>query len=147
MTSAGTEKPKTAKARPVTVKLLPVPNAPGTYRNQHVPSSTGFYRLTLVGADAEDSAATTVIEVASQFEFDHPAANRARLAELVSPSVGGGVVELGEIAGLPGRIQSKKKQTIEPGEEFSLWANPLCLGLLAALLGLEWAIRKRSNLA
>ena len=135
-----------ARPAPVTVRLLPVPGAPGTYKLRYPPRRTGYYKLSLVGFDAGAAAATS-IEVASQFEFDHPEANRARLAELTNPGVGGGIVELKDLSLVPERIESKRKQVVEPGDQFSLWANPLALGLMTILLGIEWTVRKRSNMA
>ena len=70
-----------------------------------------------------------------------------RLAELTNAGVGGGLVELKDLAALPDRIESKRQQVIEPGDHFPLWANPLALGLMTLLLGTEWAVRKRSNMA
>jgi len=151
--SAGGSEEGTGRAAPWkdTITLKPVMSAPGTptgvYKRQFVPPRTGLYRLTLVGSEADGAAATVSIEVASQFEFDHPEANRIRLAELTDPEKGGRIVELKDFAGLPKSILSKKKQTLEPGDQFSLWANPLALGLLAILLGIEWAVRKRANMA
>ena len=134
------------RAPPVTVQLMPVPGSPGTYKLRYVPQRTGFYKLSLTGYEA-GAAATTSIEVASQFEFDHPEANRVRLAELTDAGVGGGIVELKDLAALPERIDSKRKQVVEQGDQLALWANPLALGLMTALFGVEWMLRKRANMA
>ncbi len=130
-----------------TLTLAPVPGAPGTYKRQYTPPRTGYYKLEMEGGEPGGSAATANFEVASQFEFDRPEANRVRLAELTDPSLGGGVVELAALDRLPDSIASRKKQTIEPGDQFSLWANPLVLGLMVTLLGIELVVRKRSNMA
>jgi hypothetical protein len=145
-TEAGDEEDKAAPVRGQ-VALKPVPGAPGTYKAQYVPPRTGFYKLSIIGSESVGAAANTSIEVASQFEFDHPETNRVRLAELIDPSVGGGLVELGAVGTLPDRIESRKEQVIERGSEIALWANPLMLFLMVILLGTEWAIRKRANMA
>ncbi len=147
MTAGADEDDSAGVDPPMIVKLPPVPNAPGAYRREFVPRRTGYYKLSVVGTGEDSLAATTNIEVASQFEFDHPEMNRARLAELIDPSTGGRVVELRELRSLPDVIESKKKQVFEAGRPDALWANPLCLGLMALLLGVEWAVRKRSNMA
>jgi hypothetical protein len=128
------------------VKLTPIMNAEGVFTGRYVPPRTGYYRLRLDGA-AGGPGTSTNIEVASQFEFDHPEANPVRLAELTDEANGGGLVELKDAGGLPDRIQSRKEQIIEPGDSFSLWANPLALILIVLLLGIEWTVRKRANLA
>jgi hypothetical protein len=130
-----------------TIKLDPVPGAPGTYKKQYPPPRTGYYKLTLLGPEGGGAAATTSIAVASQYENDHPESNPVRLAELTDLTAGGGVVDLRDIGRIPDRIESKKEQVIEPGDQFSLWANPLALGLIVLLLGIEWTVRKRSNMA
>jgi hypothetical protein len=57
------------------------------------------------------------------------------------------VYELGELPKLIERIESKKESTIEPSHTWRLWTNPLTMGLFVLLLGIEWAVRKRSNMA
>ena len=89
---------------------------------------------------------TVSIVVASQYETDHPEANRVKMAELTSEKAGG-IVTLADLAALPDQITSRTRRRIEPGGEFHLWSNPLCLGLIVLLLGIEWTVRKRSNLA
>jgi hypothetical protein len=133
--------------------LRPVPGAPGTFKGQFAPPQTGFYKLS-VGSGA--GAGAVSIEVASQFEFDRPEANRVRLAEMAEASGGDEgsegkatkrVYELGELPKLIERIESKKESTIEPSHTWRLWTNPLTMGLFVLLLGIEWAVRKRSNMA
>ncbi len=146
LANVGEDDDPTDRPPPVTVRLLPVPGAPGTYKLRYPPRRTGFYKLSLVGFES-GAAATTSFEVASQFEFDRPEANRIRLAELTNTGLGGGLVELANLAKLPDRIESKRRQVVEQGDPFPLWTNPLALGLMALLLGTEWAVRKQSNMA
>jgi len=147
MTAAGGKDKGGVKAKADTIELKAAPNAPGIYKRQYWPARTGYYKLTLVGSEAGGAASGITIEVASQFEFDHPEANRVLLRELTESTNGGGLVELDRFRALPDRIKSKRKRIVERAGEFSLWDSPLVLGLLALLLGVEWAVRKRSNMA
>jgi hypothetical protein len=127
------------------LKLRAVPGAPGTFKRQYVPPRTGFYKLSV--GRGSGGVGSVSIEVASQFEFDRPEANRVRLAELAESSSEGRVVELGELPALVESIESKKEETIERSGTWRLWTNPLTMGLFALLLGIEWAVRKRANMA
>jgi hypothetical protein len=142
----GDEKGKKRDPIRTEAKLVKIMNAEGVYTGKFTPPRTGYYKLWLAGTSGGPGTSTS-IEVASQIESDRPEANRVRLAELTDEGAGGGLIELKDLAGLPDRIESRKEQIVEPGDSFSLWANPLALMLIVLLLGIEWTVRKRANMA
>ncbi len=120
---------------------------PAEYQARFTPEGAGYYQLSVIDDPAGGSAATAFIQVAGDPEFRRLRANMARLEELTEASSGGAVVALNELRELPDQIEDRSEEAVIPGGEFSLWANPLVLGLMALLLGAEWWLRKRANMA
>jgi len=151
----GEEATDTEKAEQV-VALEPVARADGIFIHRYYPKYNGYYKLALVGAEA-GAASTTNFEVSSQKEFKNPEANPVRLRDLTDANEAGyfykdftlqrPVKDRMDFASIPDRIESKKETMVERGDELSLWANPLALGLMTLLLGIEWTLRKRANMA
>ncbi|MFO7900947.1 MAG: hypothetical protein R6V58_18060, partial [Planctomycetota bacterium] len=120
---------------------------PAEYRARYTPKGAGYYQLSVVGHGAGGSATTAFVQVKGDPEFKRLRANIARLQQLTEPSSGGATVGFDELAALPDRIVDRSEEVVVPGGEYSLWANPLALGLMALLLGSEWWLRKRANMA
>jgi hypothetical protein len=95
--------------------------------------------------DEEEEAEHYFAATRPRIEFDDPGMRRELLTQVAKAS-GGVFVELHELSTLADKL-SQRKLTLEPRrEERTLWNAPGIVLLVTLFLGLEWLIRKRSDL-
>jgi hypothetical protein len=71
---------------------------------------------------------------------------RAESLLRLAKQTGAEYVPLAEAAGLPDRIENASQVRTTRGADEPLWDNGWVLGLIAALLAIEWGLRRRSHL-
>jgi hypothetical protein len=128
----------------VDVPLQRVPTQPGMFTGQYqAPAALGDYTVTIKGEQAEGKAAFRV--QMPQLEFDAPALAEDELRRLADDTKGT-YFDLGNVDGLPDAINASRPLRTVPGQT-PLWDTWTLLILAVLLLGAEWLIRKRSDLA
>jgi MG2 domain len=132
-----------AEGEPVEVELLAVPGQPGMFAGEWLASETGDYSVNVKGEEAEGRADFAVRM--PQLEFDHPAMDRETLA-VVAECSGGKFFRLEDLDKLAAAISTSRPLVTEE-DESPLWDRWGMLILLVLVLGAEWLIRKRSDLA
>ena len=80
----------------------------------------------------------------AQLEFENPAMQKT-LLEKVGSNSGGEFVALDQLSKLPEKISQKVTKVRQQNEQ-KLWDNWLFLLLITLIAGLEWAIRKKTDL-
>ena len=147
------------------VVLLPIVGRDGWFagRCAVTRAGAGLVRITLPGGGAPASAparATTsaptsapqAAELVRYFAAQRPDVEMRRLAlaeeELKALAVhtGGRYVTLADASRLPTEIKSAAQTRVDRGPVRDLWDRTWLLLLLAALLGVEWALRRRNQL-
>ncbi len=122
--------------------LTKKPNQPGVYTGTWPASAEGRFRMTLLN-ETEGEAVVTV--AAPQLEMEDPGLHEALLKELAS-TTGGKFVYLHQLDQLRDALTNRDRVTSERRDEITLWNAPGVMVALALLLGLEWFLRKRSDL-
>lgn len=114
----------------------------GSFSGKYVPAETGAYTLSLSYREEKAVAGFRVAE--RLVEFDNPALNKRGMAAWAKLS-GGNVYDPWALEALPDEIVVKAKQAhVHTLDE--LWDAPLWAFLFAGLAGVEWFLRKWSNL-
>ena len=80
----------------------------------------------------------------AQLEFENPAMQKT-LLEKIGAGSGGEFVALDQLHKLPEKI-AQKVTKVRQQSELKMWDNWLFLLLITLLAGLEWAIRKKTDL-
>ena len=124
----------------VTVTLRQDPVAPGWFRGVHIPRSLGDHTVRLPEGESKPF---TVDPPA--LEFQDSKLDEAVLNGLAN-TTGGSYSTLAAFASVPERIVDERQTIVTSDDPIPLWDNPLCLGLLVALLTLEWILRKLNRL-
>jgi hypothetical protein len=102
----------------------------GYYRGLWQPRGTGSYRLSYT--DERGKAVTAAVEVVrSGRELRRPIIDREALGTLAD-ATGGGLLELDQLAQLPGALKGEAVTVTKTNEE-SIWDNWLTLVLLVGL--------------
>jgi hypothetical protein len=125
------------------------PGRPGWYRGQFVPRQTGTHvvRIDLPGAGSAVNTVRAELHVGqADREFRHTRLNRESLKALASHSAGGRYLDIHQSRELASLIPSKTSSLVLTGQPEPLWDRWWTLAVLAALLGTEWAVRKRARL-
>ena len=126
-----------------TVVLNAVKDQPGLFKGEYVPAAEGDYLLALQGEEEEAERAFKA--VVPHIEFDDPGM-RAELLQQLSAATKGSFVPLADLGKLINELK-EQKHVLEPRrEERTLWNAPGVIVLFALLFGLEWFLRKRSDL-
>ncbi len=126
-----------------TVVLTAKPDQPGTYTGTWTAAAVGSWALGL--QDQRDAEGPVVSVVAPRIELEDPGLRESLLREVAKAS-GGSFTYLHELPSLVQRLTVTERQTALRREELTLWNAPGVMILLALLLGLEWFLRKRSDL-
>lgn len=116
---------------------------PGVFQGEFIPAVEGRFRVTIKGEEEETEHLFAA--VTPRIEFDDPGMRRELLQQVADAS-GGAFVYLHELDRLAEKLKARR-HTVEPRrEERTLWNAPGIVILFTLLLGLEWFIRKRSDL-
>jgi hypothetical protein len=78
-------------------------------------------------------------------EFAEPQLNRG-LLKLLAAESGGACLNLDQLQNLSARIPDRRESLVTRSKPLELWDTWRVLLLLVALLGVEWAVRKRYHL-
>lgn len=131
------------------VELEAVPDSPGLYQGFFTPElgkeeKTGRFQLAPALGDEAVANAPSFDVTAVPLEQLQPAMQKELLTKMAELS-GGKYVPITELPNLPKLIGGEGRTTVIRKER-ELWDLPLVLGLALALGGVEWFIRRRSNL-
>lgn len=112
----------------------------GVYRGLFRPSASGRFEVGIDDAAGASGVSRSFVVKAPSLEFEHPEMNVSLMRRLAQIS-GGEYFPLERIEELPGRLsQIRERVVTEVPDE--LWDSPLLLLLFAALVILEWSLRK-----
>jgi hypothetical protein len=128
--------------------LPPAPNGRGWFETTFLPPAQGALEVSLPMPDDEPGAKPSSVTVTVRLpdvEFAEPALDEALLSQIAAET-SGAYVQPGEVAGLPLRIPSLTEHVVVAGAPVPLWDRWETVGLVAALLAIEWALRKRSRM-
>jgi hypothetical protein len=119
---------------------------PGTFSGEWVPSNEGHFRLTLAGTTPDDPGDERIVDVVpSRLELDDNGMRRDLLQQ-VAQTTSASFVTLDQLPKLTEVLKATQKEGAVRREERTLWNAPGVMILLALFLGLEWFLRKRSDL-
>lgn len=129
-----------------TVLLAARKDQPGTFSGEWIPVAEGRHRLSLPGTGGDDPGDERMVDVVpSRLELDD-AGMRQDLLEQIAQVSGGSYVPLERLPTLAEALAAKGREGDLRREERSLWNAPFVILLLVLCLGLEWFLRKRSDL-
>ena len=134
--------------KPNPVDLARVQGKTGTFTKSFTATQTGSWEAYIEDASmpGEDREQTISFEVViPSIEKDNAILDKATL-ETVAQRTGGAFVPLHAVADLPAMIRAEPDRIAKDTENRELWDDPLWLVLIAALLGLEWILRKAVRL-
>jgi hypothetical protein len=125
----------------IKVLLLKDKTRDGYYEGQYHPDDTGLYRI-WAGEEDESTRATAKFTVfIPDREDDEPILDVATLKELAAESAGGKFFPVDEVGRLNEEIQ-KNDVMLRETKEDDLWDSPLVFLVFAAIITLEWILRK-----
>jgi hypothetical protein len=126
--------------------VLPArPGHPGVFTGEWPAADPGTWRITIEGATGEDAVERRINVVSPNRELDD-AGCRADLLERLAASTGGAYRPIERARELAELVAARARAGDRLHEERPVWNAPGLLLLLALLLGLEWFLRKRSDL-
>lgn len=132
-------------APPQRVTLRPDLSNPGLYEGYYSPLRPGRYRMEANSSDAELSS-TTEFQVADiNPEMANADMQRERLEKMAELSGGKSLTAM-QLHALPSLL-NRELHTTTVRTDRSLWDNGWVVGLLVALLGFEWILRRRYDLS
>lgn len=130
-------------AEPAEVELRAVPSQPGMFAGEWLATEIGDYAVSVKG-EAGEGRADFAVRM-PQLEFDNPAMDEKSLRG-VAQATGGKFFTLEDLDKLAEAIKTSRPLVTEE-DEATLWDRWATLVLLGLVLGAEWLIRKRSDLA
>lgn len=125
----------------------PDPDSPGGRRSPLPPLPPADYRLRAameVGDDRIESAWTELTVDAYSVEYRNPKPDRPALRALAHRS-GGRPLDLEDLDGWSSQLETAPREKTRLSR-FDLWASGWLFGLFLALVGTEWALRRRWGL-
>ncbi|MHC4248057.1 MAG: hypothetical protein ACYS9X_02910 [Planctomycetota bacterium] len=125
------------------VALAAQKESKGVFQGEYRPPAAGAYRVVI--QDEEDEAEHEFAVVVPRIEFDDPGMRRDLLEKMAAAS-GGAFVTIDRLDELEELLAAKKHELEPRREERTLWNAPAIIVLVTALLGIEWLLRKRSDL-
>ncbi|MCX7805903.1 MAG: hypothetical protein N3A38_12035, partial [Planctomycetota bacterium] len=132
-----------------TLDLKAVAGRAGYYEGSFIPSGVGAISISVpLEGDRpgeEMKAAKQVRVEPPRLEFADSRLDKATLRELAGRS-GGGYFEVDEIGRIPDAIPMRRQSAVVAGKPIELWDRWALLLAVAALLTVEWALRKRYRL-
>jgi hypothetical protein len=114
---------------------------PGCYEGQ-IALKKGEWNIKVEKYESEGELKLLIRK--AQLEFENPAMQKS-LLEKIAVSSGGEFIAMDQISKLPEKI-SQKVTKVRQQSEFKMWDNWLFLLLITLLAGIEWAIRKKTDL-
>lgn len=130
--------------QPQRVTLRPDAGSTGLYEGSFSPTRTGRYRVEANSGDRE-LANTTEFQVADiESEMANTDMQIERLRRIAELS-GGECISMLEFGKLPELLKTEPYEASYT-TQFALWDSGLVAGLLVALLGAEWILRRRYDL-
>ena len=134
------------KARKITLRPDPKKKAKGHYEAQVKLIEIGTFELTAMRGDptrADAVAGKTITVTLPQEEFRHPEADLDTMRTLAPEGMFLQTHEADRLA----ELVPAGKLTVSRDVLRDLWDVPLTLALLVLLLGVEWVVRKKHNMA
>ncbi len=133
--------------------LTPEPGAHGYFRAEFITTnSTGRFRVTIKD-ELDEGAHADFNVVIPQIEMENPDMRKDLLEGLAKTSAKGVVDEKTHVrmyyadqAGDIAKDINQAQKTTEERQESPLWSSPLLLLLFTFCMGMEWLLRKRSDL-
>ncbi|HYF48674.1 MAG TPA: hypothetical protein VEJ63_04680 [Planctomycetota bacterium] len=138
------------EANQVKVELTPEPGQRGMYRGEAIAGADGTFRVTL--KDEEDEKAYADYKVViPQVEMESPDMKKELLDNVARSSVRATEGAKAKMyfpnqAGEMIKDLNESQRPVDERKENTLWDAPILLILFTILMGLEWFIRKRSDL-
>lgn len=132
----------------VEVTLAPAAQGRGWYEATLLPPAQGTLEVSLGLPDDDPGAKPATVSVAVRLpdvEFADPVLDEALLAGIAAET-SGALLQPADVAGLPERIPSLTEHTRSARAPIPLWDRWQTVALIAGLLALEWALRKRSRM-
>lgn len=127
--------------------LLPTAQG-GWFEGLILPPAQGVLELTLPMPDDDPGAKPASVSVTVRLpdvEFADPVLDEKTLSSIAAET-SGALVAPAEVAALAERIPSLTEHSLSARAPIPLWDRWETIALIAALLALEWAIRKRSRM-
>jgi len=121
---------------------------PGLYRASFLTLAPGVHRIDVDATRGGQSLGRTSVQVlagGTDPEFVDPRRNDAVLRRL-GEATGGALLEASALDGLPDRIRKAAASPTARLVERDVWHNGWSFVIICALLGLEWALRRRWGL-
>lgn len=121
---------------------------PGWFEATVLPPAAGVLEVAVPLPDDEPGARPETLTIPVNIpdvEFQNPILDERLLAEIAT-ATSGSVLKPAEVATLADRIPSLTEKLVVAGSPILLWDRWETIALITALLGLEWAIRKRSRM-
>jgi hypothetical protein len=133
-----------------TIELDAQTERPGWYRGRWVPTGTGLHEIQ-IDLPGSEGVAPARIQSAVQvhppdLEFRQTRLDRGSLQTLAAESAGGEYLDIDEVGRLTELIPSRRASLVLTGQVDHLWDRWWTLMILVALLGTEWALRKRLHM-
>jgi hypothetical protein len=132
----------------VEVTLLPAAQGRGWYEATLLPPAQGTLELSLGLPDDDPGARPATVSVAVRLpdvEFADPVLDELVLSGIAAET-SGALVAPGDVALLAEKIPSLTETSRSARAPIALWDRWETIALIAALLALEWAVRKRSRM-
>jgi hypothetical protein len=127
------------------VEMTPDPAIKGRYTGTLPLRELGEYRLTYGPGGGVAPVEAKVRVVSASEELRHPNVNRPAL-EMVAGASGGQLVELPDLASIPGRLKGESRTTEYRGTT-TLWDNWLVLVMLVTLYSVDVGLRRLRGLS
>ncbi len=130
------------------VVFEPSAGRPGWFEATLLPPALGALEIALRLPDDDPGAPPETLELTvrrADRELAEPQLDEATL-RAIADGTGGALVPPGELGALAERIPSRREQVVVAGAPIELWDRWATLLAVCALLGLEWALRKRSRM-
>ena len=137
------------EARVAAFELTPTPGQPGIFRGEVAAQEPGRYRITLKEEEEEGAYKDYAVHV-PQLELESPEMKKELLEHIAKASrsglAGRARMYLPDEAGAILDELKAGQRRLEYRIEDPLWDAPLLLVLFVLFLGVEWLVRKRSDL-
>ena len=127
-----------------TMQLESVPDVPGLYQGFFTPTVSGDYSVGIPGNGATENVTEFHVEARSMKE--HEVNMKEDLLKKMAELSGGKYLSMRDLPSLSKNL-AKEKQTVTVHKEKELWNLPITLIILVGLMGTEWFLRRRYDLA